>query len=365
MKVTCQIEKILTAAAMAERVVGKKASLPVLACIVLEAKKDFRIRATNLEVGVETRVPSDVDSEGTVAVPASVLVQTLQATRGNTVSITLDEDNVRIETEMGKSTIKTIPHDEFPLFPKPESQERISFDSPVFIDGIGAVHYCASQSMVRPELASISISYEDTHLVFAATDSFRLAEKRINTKITGEFTPVLLPTKNALELSHILTQSGETEAQCVFDEGQLSVFAGATYFFSRTTDGAFPNYREVIPREIKTEATVLKSDFAHVLKKMRIFSNTSGQVGFHVYPKQKVFSVTAQNADVGETADTLEAALSGEDIDINFNLRYLTEGLQSLTTDSISLQFAGNSKPLIITGVSDPSCTYLVMPLNR
>jgi DNA polymerase-3 subunit beta len=110
---------------------------------------------------------------------------------------------------------------------------------------------------------------------------------------------------------------------------------------------------------------VLKNDLQAATKKARIFSTTSQQINLHVHPSKKQFSTTAQNKDIGETVDTIESTLSGNDLDINFNLTYLTECIPFITTESISLQFSGLGKPLVIRGVGDQSFTYLVMPLNR
>ena len=102
-----------------------------------------------------------------------------------------------------------------------------------------------------------------------------------------------------------------------------------------------------------------------MLRKARVFSGGDQRVGLHVYPKKKMFTATAQSSDVGEMSDFLEAALSGEDIDINFHVGYLSECLTSIPSDSITLGFSGIGKPLVIRGVSDQSLMYLVMPMNR
>ena len=109
----------------------------------------------------------------------------------------------------------------------------------------------------------------------------------------------------------------------------------------------------------------MKNDFAEALRKGRVFAGADQHVGFHVYPKKKVFDVTAQSAAIGEMSDSLEAALSGEDIDVNFHIGYVADCLQSVQSDSIVLGFSGAGKPLVIRGVSDAHFTYLVMPLNR
>ena len=102
-----------------------------------------------------------------------------------------------------------------------------------------------------------------------------------------------------------------------------------------------------------------------MLRKARVFAGAEQHVGLHIYPKKKIFSATARSAAVGEMSDTLEAAVSGEDLDINFHIGYLGEALPSIESDSITLTFAGPGRPLIMRGVGDASFMYLVMPLNK
>jgi DNA polymerase-3 subunit beta len=222
--------------------------------------------------------------------------------------------------------------------------------------------------MVRPELASVSVSYLEGSLVFAATDSFRLAEKKVQTAMSNDFSDILLPQKNASELVHVLASLSEDTVSISTDDSQLylkSMSALSVRFISRVIDASFPNYREIIPKAFTTEATILTKDLSSVLKKAKLFSNASQQVSFHIYPKKKVFSVTAQNQDVGEMDELIEAAVTGEDIDINFNSTYVGDSLQSIHADSLTFSFAGNGKPLVIRPIGDLSFMYLVMPLNR
>lgn len=366
MRTSCTQGKLLEAIQIAERMVGKKESLPVLSCLFLDAHKNLlSIRATNLETGIDVTIPADVKEEGVVAVPVSIFSQTVRALRGEKVELVVDGDrNLTVTSSHSTSTIKTISPDEFPSIPK---SEGIAHELPTkaLVSAIESVSYAASQSMIRPELASILITYENGTLVCAATDSFRLAEKTISIRLPEALPEMLLPVKNALELLHTLSLSKEETIECTFDEAQLSVHAGNIYFVSRIIDATFPQYRAIIPKSFTVEATVLKEDMNTVVKKARIFSSSAQEIGLHLYPKKKQFTATARTADIGETSDSIEAALSGEDLDIKFNTHYLSECFSSIHTDSITLQFGGVGKPLVIRGVGDGSFLYLVMPLNR
>jgi DNA polymerase-3 subunit beta len=176
---------------------------------------------------------------------------------------------------------------------------------------------------------------------------------------------LLIPLKHAVELVHVLERIDGGEVSLAAEDAQLVIIGGGARYVSRVVDATFPNYKEIIPKSFTTEATVLKGEFSEMLRKARVFSGNEMHVGLHVYPKKKLFTATARSSDVGEMSDSVDAALAGEDIDINFHIGYLGDCLSSIPSDSIVLGFAGAGKPLVIRGVSDQSFMYLVMPLNR
>ncbi len=369
MKITTTKEKILNAVQLAERVTGKKESLPVLSCVLINvggsSKGEVVVKATNLEAGVEISVPCEVEDKGVVAVSAVVLSQTLRSISNEKVIFKTEDGNLIVESRGTKTLIKAIPHEEFPELGTGADSKGVNISREELMLGIQAVSYAASPSMIRPELGSVYVSMRPGSIVCAATDSFRLAEKTIQGVKSKSETELLIPLKHALELSHVLERIDTDEISLSADDSQMSVSANGVRYVSRVVDGSFPNYKEIIPKAFETEATVLKNDFAEMLRKARVFSGNDQHVGFHVYPKRKIFSATARSAEVGEMSDSIDAAVSGEDLDINFHIGYLADCLSVIGSDSIVLGFAGAGKPLVIRGVSDPSFTYLVMPLNR
>ncbi len=365
MKIVIPKEKILNAVLVAERIVGKKESLPILSCILLEVGKTLLVRATNLEAGIEITIPCDIEAKGSVAVSAAVLAQTLRSISGDKVTFKADDGNLAVESRGTKTLIKAVPHEEFPALGQSGGAKGVSIPRERLMRGIQAVSYAASPSMIRPELGSVYVSIGADGITCVATDSFRLAEKKIGGASGKGETELLVPLKHALELVHVLERITENDVHVVGDESQMSVGGGGVRYVSRIVDAQFPNYKEIMPKKSSTEATILKNDFTEMLRKARVFSGNDQHVGLHVYPKRKVFSATARSADVGEMSDSIDAALSGEDLDINFHIGYLADCLPSIESDSITLSFSGVGKPLIIRGVSDPNFTYLVMPLNR
>lgn len=364
MKITVPKNILISLLSIAERITGKKETLPVLSCVVLKVSESISLSATNLESGVCCIIPGVIEEKGSVAVSASILSQTIRSVREETVTLKKEGENLLIISKHTKTIIKSVSESEFPEF-SPSKKKGFQVERTNLLSCIQSVSYSASTSMIRPEIGSIYLSTSGKLLVSAATDSFRLAEKTIQRSVREGEGEVLVPLKHALEMSYILERINADEISLSLEESQITLSGGGVQFISRVVDGMFPNYKEIVPKSFKTEAVLLKNDLADILKKARIFSGSEQNVGLHIYPKRKIFSITARNADIGEMSDSVDAALSGDDLDINFHIGYVADGLSSIESDSVSLSFSGVGKPLVIKGVSDGSFIYLVMPLNR
>ena len=148
MKASTVKEKILNAILIAERVVGRKESLPILSCVLLDVGKDLLVRATNLEAGIEVLVPCEVQEKGVVAIPAGVLLQTLRSIGGDKITLKTDSGNLIIESRGTRTLIKAIPHDEFPALSGEETGKGIKVSRESLLRGIQVVSYAASPSMI-------------------------------------------------------------------------------------------------------------------------------------------------------------------------------------------------------------------------
>jgi DNA polymerase III subunit beta len=366
MKIECLKEKLSVALLYAERITGKNLTLPVLSCILIEAKDNsLTIRSTNLDLGIEIHIPVKVEKEGSVAVPGQTISQFINNLQGDkNIKLEVVDGNLAISSAMGSTTIKSMSSEDFPTIPVVPEEKSFEIESEDFVRGLKSVWYSSSVSGIKPELSSILIASEEDGLVFAATDSFRLAEKRIKTKKQNDFGQILIPFKNIPEIIRVL--EGMKDITTVhLSKNQISFSADGIYLVSRVIDGVFPDYKQIIPKESKTEAIVLKQDLLHGLKLATIFSDKFNQISVSVRPEQKVFELKTRSSEVGENVSRLIATISGEDVDINFNYKYIVDCFQSIDVDTICLQFNGVNRPVVIKGVSDKSFMYLVMPMNR
>ena len=366
MKIECIKDQLEEALGKADKIAGKNITLPVLSGLYLDARQNsLSIKATNLDLGISISLPVKVSEPGIVVVPARIISSFVSSlSKDKNIGITSKNQILEIKTSATKTQIKTLPSEDFSVIPEIDDDKAFSIPTRDFIFGIRSVIYAAAVGSIKPELSSISITHEGEFLVFAATDSFRLAEKKIRIKKVPHFKQILVPQKNAMEIIKIFDK-GEEEISISIEEHQMALRSQNIYLTSRIIEGTFPDYRQIIPKETTSKAILLKQDLINSLKTSLIFSDAFNQLTLKLSPKAKNFEIESKNSTVGESTHAVEAVLEGEDISINVNHRYFTDCFQSITTDSISLNFSGQAKPIIIQGVGDTSFLYLVMPMNQ
>lgn len=366
MKIESIRETLVEAVSRAEKVAQKNPTLPVLAGLYLEAKDNrLVVRATNLDLALSITVPVKVHEPGIAVVPAQILNSFLNSlSKEKHITLEGTAQTITVTTETTRSVVNLLPPDDFPLIPEVVDADSFSMSAKDLVAGIKATVYAAAVGSIKPELSSICLAYDGTDLVFVATDSFRLAEKKIKVKKIPTFSQILIPQKNASEIARIL-DSVDEEVSITIEENQIALRTGSLYLTSRTIDGVFPDYKQIIPKEAVTTATVLKQDLVTSLKTSLIFSDPFNQLRLVVKPQDKHFEIESRNQNVGESTYTIPAALTGKDISISVNHRYFTDSFPSIATDSVEVSFSGEGRPILVKPVGDKSFMYLVMPMNR
>ncbi len=350
----------------ASRLANKHLTLPVLSCVFLEVLNENKliIKSTNLDVGVEIETKIKTISSGNIAVPASILINTLSSIKEKNITFESVDNNLKISTKNNNVLIKCMQSEDFPSIPKIKNDNILKINYKDLLIGFKSVWYSASVSSIKPELGSVFVYNNGSGLVFVSTDSFRLAEKTINTKSYSEFPQTLIPYKNVSEIVKIF-EDIEGDMSIIFDKNQVAFFVDNVYVVSRLIDGSFPDYKQIIPKNFVATATILKNDLINAIKTSNIFSDNLNQIKFKIDSKNKVLIIESKNNDIGEYKESIKASVSGEDIDLNFNNKYISDCMQSIPSESITLSFGGIGKPLIINSASDKSFMYIVMPMNR
>lgn len=365
MKIVCIVEQLKKAIGYAERSVGKNLSSPELQSILLIASgNSVKVRATNLSIGIEYTIPATITEEGVVLIKGSTILGVINYIPiTESVTLSLDGDNVCIESKKTKTTIKSIPYEDFPTLPIVEG-ERFEISHEVLVEGIRSVFFASATTDIKPEIASVFIYSAEQTLVFVATDSFRLAEKKITIKNITEGISFLLPSKNIPDMLKILESEPDT-VEVIYNKNQISFKTKTYYITSRLIPGNFPDYRLILPTTTTSKVIFLKQDFLSAMRISSSFTDKFLQITFSYKQEEQKVELSSKNADTGSHISHIDAVTEGEGVTTVFNAKYMLDVFQSLFDDSIMLLFTTATKPIIVKPVHTQDFLYLVMPVNR
>jgi DNA polymerase III subunit beta len=371
MKVECAKNQIARSIALLERITGKKLALSVLGKIILEVKnKNFFARATNLEMAVELKIPAKVSQDGLIAVAGPVLEAHLSNLPETDISLETTNESLVVKTSNSSARLTTEAADDFPTFSTEKKAERVRAIIPALdlVAGIKSVSYACSTSDIKPELSSVLMSFRDKELSFVATDSFRLAEKKISSAkmdkgAVSEWS-ALLPARSAVEIARIFDgHEGEVELFVSGDEMEFrtdKVFATA-----RLVAGNFPPYESIIPKSASSQVVLSRDELVSAVRLATVFADKFSQVSFRLIPEDHLFEVLGKAGDRGEASARVEATTEGLPVDVRLNAKYFLDCLTSIKGGDVTIGFNGGEKAMVVRHSGDRSFLYLLMPLHK
>ena len=365
MKINCLKNYLKEAISLTERISGKNINLPILKnTLIFTDNNKLKLRSTNLEIGIEIDIPAKIEKNGKVAIPSNIIYNFLSSFSGDeNIYLESINNNLSISTINTSILIKGQPTNDFPNLPVVKSKKLTSFKAQDLLNGLKSVYYAASISNIKPEISSVNI-YTDkkNQLTFIATDSFRLAEKKLPYKFL-DFPQIIIPYKNVLEILRIF-ENKEGKIDLIFDNNQILFIHENIKIISRIIDGIFPDYNQIIPDKFITDVVLDKKNMINILKTASVFSNRLNELNIIIEPKNKFITIQTSNSDTGEYVTKMPANITGEEIKMVFNYKYIQDSLPFFSSEKIILRFSGEGKPLLIRGTDDNSFLYIVMPMN-
>ncbi len=367
MNIICIKDKLKEGVEAIARIAGDHPTLAIIKNVLIETEGDhIRLVGTNLEVGMQYTVPGKVQEKGSITVPANVLHQLLSAISEDRVTLTAKGDMLEIETDTYSAKLQGSSAEEFPLIPKLEHKEHyIEIGGQLLKETLDKVLSASQFSELRPELNSVFLHFSMESLVFAATDSFRLAEKTINesefeSNLEDEFR-ILIPLKTAHETVRLLKKN--TPVKIYKDENQLLITTQDFEFISRLIDGAFPDYQAILPKEFSAEVIVESAELTNALKLAGVFTSSTPEV--ILKNGEKELEIFSRDEKLGENNSRVPAKIKGDFKEINFNWRYLLDGIRACGSKEIVVAISDENRPARLVSRDDSSFFYIVVPMLK
>ena len=349
-------------------VINSSNTLPILDNFLFELDNNtLTVSASDLETTMSATLEIDSTSQGSVAVPAKLLLDILKTFPEQPLTFTVEENStIEISSNSGKYAIAYAPGAEFPKAVSLDDPSSTVVPAEVLATAISKTIFAAGNDDLRPVMSGVFCQFTDENSIFVATDAHKLVRYTRNDAKAGASASFIMPKKPLNVLKNLL--AGVDDAVKVeFNKTNAYFSFGHINLVCRLIDGKYPNYEAVIPKQNPNKLTVDRPAFLGAIRRVSVFANkATHQIRLKIAGSQ--LTISAEDLDfANEGHETLTCTYVGEDMEIGFNSRFLVEMISNLDCDEISLEMSAPNRAGIIlpSNNSNPAedILMLVMPV--
>lgn len=365
MKIKVTQEKLSRALNNVSRIAIGKVTLPILNNVLIRVdNKKVSLVTTNLDMAVIDFLPVSSSEDGVVTVPAKLLAEFVSnLPKGETIEITSKDTKVTITAGKYSSTINGAIADDFPELPEIDDKKAVTYKIGVdeFKTSIGQVIVASSNDLTRPALTGVYFNTDGDTLAIAATDGYRLAEKKLIDGVKSEV-KAIVPSSSLQEVLRSLTDDID-EVEISFNEDLVRFRLGEVEIVSKLIDASFPDYQKLIPKDCNIKVNLNREELIRVTKLAALFARSVGGSIICETITPDTFSVKSIANEFGENDSIIETSVetAGK---VNLNSRFLLDALSALEEPEISFAFSDHIAPILLSNKKSNKYTHIIMPLN-
>ncbi len=381
MKLVCSQSELSSSLQLVSRAVAARPTHPVLANVLLTADAGtgrLSLTGFDLSLGIQTSLPASVETSGAITLPARLfgeIVARLSSDSPITLSCPEGTEQFELTSVSGSYQMRGMPAEDFPDLPLVESGAPIRLQADALVKGLRATLFASSGDEAKQLLTGVHLRLDGSGLECAATDGHRLAVLQLDDAANrasnqeadeGEPFAVTVPARSLRELERLLSGRQSQDPLSLFcDRGQVVFLWADQVLTSRSLDGTYPNYRQLIPETFGRRIVIDRRGLISALERVAVLADQHNNVvKLSAEPIQGQVLVQADAQDVGSGSEALAAEISGEAIQIAFNVRYLLDGLKAMAADQVSLSCNAPTTPAVLHPIDESRFTYLVMPVQ-
>lgn len=363
MKLVVTQENLHKALSVVSRVASSKTSLPILSNILLRTDQNrLLLAATNLEVAITEHIGAKVVNEGAITIPSRLMSEFISNLPKGNVELKVDGTKLHISAGNYTSTINGMAAEEFPALPDIESAVNLTLPATLFKRAVTQTVLTASHDDTRPVLTGVLAHTHEGSLYLAATDGYRLSERRL-VELADEVSAII-PASTLQDVVRVLPETSE-EVVILLDDTQVRFRMDDIEVTSRLIDGNFPDYRQLIPKQTDINTTVSRDELNRIAKIAGLFARESGgSITIKADETKGAVSIHSIASQLGENTSETEATVKG-DGQVTINSRYLIEALTCVDDASVHFGFSGKLAPCVLTPDTDTGdYQHIIMPLK-
>lgn len=362
MKLQVTQENLSKALGSVARVASSRGTLPILSNVLLKTVDGrLSIAATNLDIAITHYIGSKVSTEGSITVPARLMQDFVSSLPSGVIELSLDDYKLHIDAEKYNSVINGVSAEDYPVMPAIADGQSWKVSGPVLKQSLQQVVVAASGDEARPVLTGVYWHTFEGKLYMVATDSYRLAEKAVQTM--KQEVDLLIPASALQDLLRIIGDY-EEDVVVTHDDQQVLFKVGDVELVTRLIEGKYPDYRKLIPQNFASEATLKKSELNNITKVSSLFARESaGSVTIHLDAASQAVSIRSIASQIGENTATATATITNEG-SITLNSRYILDALHVINGEDVKIGFNGKLEPCVLADPKSTDYLHVVMPLK-
>ena len=349
-------------------VINNSNTLPILDNFLFELKNSkLTVSASDLESTMASTMEVESENEGSVAVQAKLLLETLKTFPEQPLTFVVEDNNtIEISSNHGKYVLAYASADEFPKSISLDSPSTTIVSADILATAISKTIFAAGSDDLRPVMSGVFFQFSTESLTFVATDAHKLV-KYSRTDVKANETAEFIMPKKPLNLLKGILSGSDDNVSIEYNESNAKFSFENSVLICRLIDGKYPNYEAVIPKENPNHLTISRNQFLNSVKRVSIFSNkTTHQIRLKIAGAE--LNISAEDIDYSNKAEErLTCDFQGDDMQIGFNSRFLTEMLSNLNADDVQLEMSMPNRAGILTPVDGlelgENVTMLVMPV--
>tara|TARA_B100000963_G_scaffold92471_1_gene79554 strand:- start:1039 stop:2202 length:1164 start_codon:yes stop_codon:yes gene_type:complete len=384
MEIVCQQKELNNAIQLVNKAVASRPTHPILSNILFTADqvtKKISLTGFDLNLGIQTSFDAKVLKSGAITIPAKILSEIVSKFPNESpVTLKVEEgsENILLTSDRGSFNLKGILSDDYPQLPFVESGTSLDINPSIFLQALKLTIFSSSNDESKQLLTGVNFKFRDQCLESAATDGHRLAvvltsenKNFVETKNTDNLTSdedylsVTIPTRSLREIEKLVSSNNqENSIKLFYDKGQVVFISSDQIITTRTLEGNYPNYSQLIPDSFSKIFRFEKISFINSLERIAVLADQQSSVVKININKDNFASISADAQDIGNAKEILPVSFSGDEIEIAFNVRYLLEGLRVISSQDILLKCNLATTPAVLVPDDNSSFTYLVMPVQ-
>lgn len=356
------------------KAISPRATLPILTGIKIDATNEgIVLTGSDSEISIEITIPNQVDGQeiinvvepGSVVLPGRFFVDIIKKLPGKEVKLSTNEQfQTLITSAHSEFNLSGLDPDQYPLLPQVSSDDALQLPVKVLKNIIAQTNFAVSTSETRPVLTGVNWLIQQNELLCTATDSHRLAVRKLKLEEKIEDKNVIIPGKALAELNKIMTDS-EDHIDIFFASNQVLFRVGNVNFISRLLEGHYPDTSRLFPENYEIKLGLNNSDFYHAIDRASLLAREGGNNVIKLSTGDTQIELSSTSPEIGTVKEEVTANdVEGGNLKISFNSKYMMDALKAIDNEEVEVEFFGTMKPFILKPKDDDTVTQLILPIR-